>query len=355
MDLAEKYYDPKQPGSFQGADKLYRSVGGVSKKKIRDWLSSQETHTLTREFKTSKKRRLRVPLLSLNHQWDIDCGFLPGFEERGYKGFLLCIDVFSRQVHACAIKTTSAAQIIACLKIIFQTARPRVIRSDGGIEFRAKATKQFLDSQNISHYITHNTTQANFAERAIRSIKARLFKYLVYKNSKKWVDVLRDIVQSYNNTYHRSLGRTPASVNENNQEEALLQQYVINPPKMHERRPYGYSVGDNVRIPYTRQKFDRVYNVKWTGEVMTVVKRYRNQNINLYKVEGFDKEPILGSFHEWELQKIVQEDDPIYKIDRVVRTKGRGKNKFAFVSWLAWPSRFNSWVPYDDIKIYKNA
>jgi hypothetical protein len=294
-------------------------------------------------------------LLSLNHEWDIDCAFLTGFEDAGYKGFLLCIDIFSRQVHACAIKTASGDQIVGCLREIFTKAKPNIIRSDGGIEFRAKATKKFLDSQDVTHFITHNPTQANYAERAIRTIKSKLLKYMVYKNEKKWVDVLQDIVQSYNNTQHRSLGRTPASINEGNQEEALLQQYTINPPKVHEKQSFKYKVGDTVRIPYTRQKFDRAYSVKWTGEIMTIVKRYRNQNINLYKVKGFDGEPIQGNFYEWELQKIVQDEDPLYKIERVIRTKGRGKNKTAFVSWMNWGTRYNSWIPYDNIKVYKKS
>ena len=355
MDLSEKYYDPKQPGSFQGADKLYRHIEGLSKKEAQDWLSSQESYTSTRSFRTPKKRRLRVPLVAPNYQWDADCAFLPGFEENGYRGFLLCIDIFSRQIHARAIKTASSQQVVDSLKEIFRTSKPKVMRTDAGVEFRAKSTKRFLQSQNVTHYVTHNPTQANFAERAIKSIKTRLLKYMVYKNEKKWVGVLADMVYSYNDTFHSSLGRSPNSAMEGDPDLVLLQQYVINPPKQHQKRPFRFDVGDAVKIPHTRQKFDRGYDVKWGGEIMTVVKRYRNQNINLYKLTGYDEDPIAGSFQEWELQKVSRDADAIYKIDRVIRTKGRGKKKMAFVSWLNWSSRFNSWIPYGEIEVYKNV
>ena len=49
-------------------------------------------------------------------------------------------------------------------------------------------------------------------ERVNRTLKSKFYRYFTAVNSLRYVDVLQDLVDSYNNTYHRSIGRAPASV-----------------------------------------------------------------------------------------------------------------------------------------------
>lgn len=348
--MSEKtYFDPKVPASYQSVESFAKNNTGVNAKRLKETLQGEESYTLTRNVRTSKTRQMRVPLLSLNHQWDSDLAFL--HLDRGYKGFLLCVDVFSRQAHACAIKTTSAAETIRCFKKIFAEKKPSQIRSDGGTEYRALKVREFLKEQGVAHYISQSTHQANFAESCIKTIKSKLTKYMLRNNTDKWVDVLADVIHSYNNTIHSALGRTPASINVDNQEEALLQQYVIKEPRVHKKRSFKYSIGDHVRISYRRRAFPRAYDVKWTGEYFTVTKRYISQNINQYKLKDYNGEPIVGAFYESELQKITPPEE--FKIERVLKSKGRGKNKKAYIKWKNWSSRFNSWIDATSVKNYR--
>ena len=342
----QAYFDPKIPASYQSVESFAKNNAGVNVKRLKETLSGEEAYTLTRNVRTSKTRQMKVPLLKLNHQWDADLAFL--HPDDGYKGFLLCVDVFSRQAHARAIKTTSAAETIRCFKDIFTDTKPSQIRSDGGTEFRASKTREFLKERGVVHYISQSTHQANYAESCIKTIKSKLTKYMLHNNTDKWVDVLEDVIYSYNNTLHSALGRTPASITVDNQEEALLQQYVIKTPKVHKKRPFKYAIGDRVRISYRRRAFPRAYDVKWTGEYFTVVKRYRRQSINQYKLKDYNEEPIVGAFYESDLQKIIPPE--IFKIDQVVKTKGRGKNQKAYVKWKNWSSRFNSWIDANSLK-----
>ena len=348
--MSEKsYFDPRIPASFQSVKSFAENNENVDVERLKKTLQGEEAHTLTRNIRTSKTRQMRVPLLSLNHQWDADLAFLN--PDEGYKGFLLCVDVFSRQAYACAIKTTSAAEMIRCFKNIFAQKKPSQMRSDGGSEFRSLKVRSFLKEQGVTHYITQSTHQAGYAEICIKAIKNKITKYMLYNNTDKWVNALQDVLHSYNNTKHSSLGRTPASINEENQEEALLQQYVIKPPKVHKKRPYKYSIGDDVRISYRRRTFPRAYDVKWTGEHFKVTRRYRRQNINQYKLKDYNDEPIVGAFYESELQKITPPEE--FKIEKVLKTKGRGRNKRVYVKWKNWGSRFNSWIAADSLKAYR--
>ncbi|OOY49287.1 hypothetical protein BOV97_12915, partial [Solemya velum gill symbiont] len=72
-----------------------------------------------------------------------------------------------------------------------------------------------------------NETKANYAERVIKTIKQKLLRYVMKKQSYRYVDVLQDTVRSYNDTIHRSLRDTPNAINEKNESESRLHQYHI--------------------------------------------------------------------------------------------------------------------------------
>jgi hypothetical protein len=40
----------------------------------------------------------------------------------------------------------------------------------------------------------------------------------------------------------------------------------------------------------------------------------------------------------------------MWKIEKVIKTKGKGQNKILYVKWLYWPSKFSSWVNARDVE-----
>jgi len=44
-----------------------------------------------------------------------------------------------------------------------------------------------------------------------------MFKYFSHKNTLRYIDVLQDLVDSYKNTYHRSIGMAPNEVTSKNE------------------------------------------------------------------------------------------------------------------------------------------
>ena len=53
-------------------------------------------------------------------------------------------------------------------------------------------------------------------ERVNCTLKSKLYRYFTGVDSLRYIDVLQDIVDSYNNTYHRSIGHAPAIVSLHN-------------------------------------------------------------------------------------------------------------------------------------------
>ena len=79
----------------------------------------------------------------------------------------------------------------------------------------------------MEHFYTQNfDTKASIAERFIRTLKEKLWRYFTYTNNRRYVEVLPALVESYNNTYHRSIRRAPNSVNSENQEKVWLTLYA---------------------------------------------------------------------------------------------------------------------------------
>ena len=43
----------------------------------------------------------------------------------------------------------------------------------------------------------------------------------------------------------------------------------------------------------------------------------------------------------------------MFKVEQILKYKGRGKNKQALVKWKGWPKKFNSWMPTSNLVSYK--
>jgi len=75
-----------------------------------------------------------------------------------------------------------------------------------------------LQRRNIHFYTTDNLDiKAAVVERYNRTLKTKMFKYFSHKNTLRYIDVLQDLVDSYNNTYHRSIGMAPNEVTSKNE------------------------------------------------------------------------------------------------------------------------------------------
>jgi hypothetical protein len=115
------------------------------------------------------------------------------------------------------------------------------------------------------------------------------------------------------------------------------------------RKPFRFKVGDKVRITYIRNIFTREYEEKWTGEIFKVTQRIMRGGLPIYRLKDVHDEEIKGTFYQSELQKVDVWDDDIWKIEKILKKKGKGNNKQYFIKWLHWPKKFNSWIYVRDV------
>ncbi|WAR29497.1 YMD3-like protein [Mya arenaria] len=210
-------------------------------------------------------------------------------------------------------------------------------------EFKAKKVQDLMKKDEIHYFPTQNETKASTSERAILTIKTRLMRYFSYKETSSFLPVLQDIAENYNNTYHRTIGMTPADVKDGNQEEVRLSTYFAQNPK-HKQintklRPFKFKVGAFVQISHLRTVFTRAYDETYSGEVFKVHKRYHRGTIPINRLVDLQDEEIKGTFYQSELQKVNYDPDQSFKIVKILKTKGRGQHKQYFVKWKFYPKK----------------
>ena len=179
-------------------------------------------------------------------------------------------------------------------------------------------------------YSTHNDGKSIVAERFIKTLKGKIYKYMTSISKNVYIDKLDDIVDKYNNTYHTAIKMKPIDVKDNTD---------INTSKEINNKDPKFKVGDHVRISKYKNIFTKgicFITPNWSEEVF-VIKKIKNTIPWTYVINDLNGEEIIGTFYEKELQKTNQEE---FRIEKVIRRKG---NKL-YVKWKGYDSSFNSWI-----------
>ena len=132
---------------------------------------------------------------------------------KGIKYLLCAIDLFSKYAWVVPIKDKKGTSIVnAFQKIISEGRKPNKIWVDQGGEFYNNSFKIFLKINSIEMYSTYNEGKSVVAERFIRTLEKKIFKYMTAASKNVYFDVLDSVVNKYNNTVYRSIEMKPIDV-----------------------------------------------------------------------------------------------------------------------------------------------
>ena len=183
---------------------------------------------------------------------------------------------------------------------------------DKGKEFYNKNVKDLIEL-----YSTENEEKSSVAERWIRTMKEKMWKYFSANSTNVYMNVLSDLVKEYNNTRHSSIQMTPVKASKKENELTVWRNLYPEHLEVYDIKPK-FSGGDKVRISKKKKTFEKAYTTRWTEEIFTIVEVKRTSPIT-YKITDLNREEIKGTFHEPELQKTNQE---LFRIEKVIK---RGK------------------------------
>ena len=75
--------------------------------------------------------------------------------------------------------------------------KPNKVWVDKGSKFYNRSMKSWLVKIDIEMYSTHNEGKSVVAERLIRTLKNKIFKYMTSISQNVYIDKLDDIVETY--------------------------------------------------------------------------------------------------------------------------------------------------------------
>ena len=156
----------------------------------------------------------------------------------------------------------------------------------------------------------HNGRQSVVAERFIRTLKNKMYKYMTVISKNVYIDKLDDIVNEYNNTYHRTIKMKPVDVKDNT--------YIDFKKEVNDKDPK-FKVGDHVRISEYKNIFAKRYTPNWSEEVF-LVSKIKDTFLWTYVIKDLNYEEIIATFYQKELQKTNQQE---FRIEKVIKKRVR--------------------------------
>jgi hypothetical protein len=288
--------------------------------------------------------RRRVILKAVDDTWFVDLINIPAYAKDNdqYKHILVIVDGLSKKGRAVGLKTKSSREVAAAFQKIFERGIvPKNINSDMGTEFKMHAAKLFRQ-YNVNHYVTYSRIHSSLAERWIRTLMGSLWKKFHMRASHRWIDILNTTVKEYNQKIHRTIGMAPDSVTKKHETYLLKKIYETDIVKP--RPKPKFKVGDTVRISRLKHIFEKKYYGNWSTELFKIIE-VRKTLPPTYKIEDSHGQKILGGFYEQELQKTKHDD--VYLVEKVLKYS-KSKKK-AFVRWLGFKNKFDSWINTEEI------
>ena len=346
-----------------------------TKDQKKEWLESQETYQIHRPARKKYPRR-QFLVYSIDEQWQMDLSDMTWHKKvNGGMGWMMfCIDVLSRYCWVTPLKRKTMEESARGLKLIFdrviregEHTIPKVLYTDQGTEFDNKAVKALLNSYPIPPRLHqgYSKMKASLAERVQRTIKSRLWKHFPATGSYRWVDIIDDIVQSYNHSRHSSIKRTPASVNKSNEQEVwdtlygdwdkARSRFEQESDEAIKESYYKFKVGDVVRLSKQGTIFSKGYLPQWSHEWFKIRARDPGPP-QYYRLEQYDgKERLDGTFYKEELQKVEAKDikNTRFRIEKIisrVQDPNNKSRKLVLVKWFGWPDSYNEWLPESEVK-----
>lgn len=359
-NVIDHYEIPSLPASFSGVSKLYEYFKGqVPTKAIKKQLSLLDSFTLHGEAKRPRQyNSYRIIFLRQQIQMDlIDMSQLAKSND-GVHFLLTAIDMFSKYTFCEGMKSKSAKNTLTCMQDMikfFAPYRIKEILSDEGKEFDNKIVKEFLSAENIKFRTTYSEMKCAGVERVNRTIQNKLYKYLTQNDTDRYIDVLPEIMYSYNNTRHRTIQMTPTNAEKKHNHLWVRDKLMTYYTRGKKRKPK-LSIGDIVRIVKLKGKFSRGYKPIRKLDLYIIRDINTRMPIPMYLLKSMKtNQTILGGFYESQLIKVSFSDKADYKVDRILETRIHNGKKQSLVKWTGKHAKYNSWIDTPEMEQSNNV
>jgi transposase InsO family protein len=321
--LQNIYNNPNNPAGFSGVQQLLREAKKIepkiTKEHVEYFLQGHRTYTLTRPRRVHFNRTKVIPA----GFWS-DCQVdLADFQSlarhnKGNRYILVAVEVLSRQIYAVPMLKKTAKDMIKALEELLNKMpyKPMRIYSDLGKEFCNKEVEEFLSDQEIDRLeASTKFHKASHAERAIRNLKQRIYRYFSHYKKLNWVEILDDVVDGINHAKNRAHGLRPIEITFKNARKVWNQLYG----KYLTQKPIKskFTEGDLVRQSRgIKQMFEKEMVPSWADHIYSIDSINRQAHPTLYKLKNDGGQHLKDRYYQEELSRVRKEADIERKIEK---------------------------------------
>jgi hypothetical protein len=265
-------------------------------------LRKNNTYSLHKPVrKNFKRRKIVVSYPGQILQMDLVDMIKYSRQNSHYKYIINCIDLFSKKLWSKPLKMKTGKEVTNAIKSMFTEMEhpPQTIIFDEGKEFLNQDVGGLFLKYNVHSYSILTEKKAGAVERVNRTIKSIMWRYFTENNTKRWVDVLPEIINNYNSTFHRSIKMAPNNVTFKNRKQVYKALY----PDIKVRKKCKLKVGDSVRIALKKDIFEKGYTQSWSKEIYTINKIFQRNNVCWYRlIDQYGKRyPKYKYYHQLNL------------------------------------------------------
>ena len=125
----------------------------------------------------------------------------------GSRSLSCIIYLFSKYAWIVPLEDERGVSIVNAFQRVLDKSgsKPNKIWVDKESEFYNSSFKKWLNDIDIELYSIHNEEKSLAAERFIKTLKTKIYKYMTAISKNAYFDKLDDIVDEQNNTYHRTI------------------------------------------------------------------------------------------------------------------------------------------------------
>ena len=274
-EIIKNYYYDANTG-YVSANKLYQKMKddkyNVTRKQIKEFYDNQEVVQKTKMHPLKSDRVYNSIVASqYGSNYQIDIIVYDRFEYHKYKYILCCVDVYSRYASCRAMTNRRNDTIIEEIKSIFdEMGLPTAINVDN--EFNKSTFNNYFNSNDIKCYFSQpNEINKNaIVERFNRTLTQLINKWRLSTGRYDWYKILNDLVNNYNNTYHRTIKAKP--INIMNGDDTNHQNITV--------VTHDFQIGDKVRTMQEQNIYSKGDVVYWSDEIFTVTEIDGNKIYN---------------------------------------------------------------------------
>ena len=271
-DIKKEFLDPKK--GYWGKSRMLKKYRTVLNKLYA--LQRHKRVTIRDKRKHYRRESAAYPLQAV--QVDLaDFKTLQNPRNKNVRYLMVCIYVFTR--HLWVEPLTTKAKLHIPLKKILDRMQskfgqtPKTMTGDN--EFATTQMQALAGKYDFIWFFgdAHEKFRTGIVERSIGTIRNLIKRYTMQNNTTKYIDVLPDLIENYNDTQHDSTRTRPHVAMKTGQTF----------PKPVKKEIDTLEIGDTVRVLIPREKFDKGDKPYWSEHIYEVIKkvklRYKLRNL----------------------------------------------------------------------------